>query len=265
MTGVDMLDEATDKSSGKALDDYTRFLVRDGLRGARLGIARSKFFDYNGATVRLIESAIDLMKQQGAVIVDPADIATAGQFDDSEFEVLLYEFKAGLNKYLADLGPNAPVRSLKDIIEFNERNNAREMPFFGQEILSMAEKKGSLDSEDYRKALTKDLELSREKGIDATLDKHKLDAIVTPTAGPPPFIDLVNGDASFGSSSTPAAVAGYPHITVPAGYVFGLPVGISFFGRPYSEPVLIKLAYSFEQASKFRRPPQFRPSADLPK
>ncbi|MBZ5534968.1 MAG: amidase [Acidobacteriia bacterium] len=265
MTGVDMLDEATDESSGKALNDYTRFLVPDGLRGARLGIARAKFFDYNGPTVRLIESAIDLMKHQGAVIVDPADIATAGQFDDSEFEVLLYEFKADLNKYLAGLGPNAPVRTLKNIIEFNERTSAKEMPFFGQEILLMAEKKGTLESEDYRKALTKDLEFAREKGIDATLDKHKLDAIVAPTAGPPPFIDLVNGDASFGSSSTPAAVAGYPHITVPAGYVFGLPVGISFFGRPYSEPVLIKLAYSFEQATKHRRPPQFRPSADLPK
>lgn len=265
MTGVDLLDEATDESAGKALNDYTRFLVPDGLRGARLGIARSKFFDYNGATVHLIESAIDVMKQQGAVIVDPADIATAGQFDDSEFEVLLYEFKADLNKYLAGLGPNAPVRSIKDIIEFNQRNSAREMPFFGQEILLMAEKKGALDSEDYRKALAKDLEFSREKGIDATLEKHKLDAIVTPTAGPPPFTDLVNGDASFGSSSTPAAVAGYPHITVPAGYVFGLPVGISFFGRPYSEPVLLKLAFSFEQATKHRRPPQFRASAELPK
>ncbi|MGB7622831.1 MAG: amidase family protein, partial [Terriglobia bacterium] len=245
--------------------DYTRFLVPDGLRGARIGVARTKFFDYNGPTVRLIESAIDMMKQQGAVIVDPADIVTAGQFDDSEFEVLLYEFKTDLNKYLAELGPTAPVHSIKDIIKFNERNGAREMPFFGQEILLMAEKKGALDSEDYRKALTKDFELSREKGIDATLEKHELDAIVAPTAGPPPFIDLVNGDSSFGSSSTPAAVAGYPHITVPAGYVFGLPVGISFFGRPYSEPTLIKLAYSFEQAGRFRRPPQFRPGADLPK
>jgi amidase len=264
MTGVDMLDEATDESAGKALNDYTRFLLPDGLRGARIGIARTKFFDYNGDTVRLIESAIDIMKQQGALIVDPADIATAGQFDDSEFEVLLYEFKTDLNKYLTGLGPTAPVHSIKDIIEFNERHSAKEMPFFGQEILVMAEKKGSLDSDDYRKALTKDLELSREKGIDATLDKHKLDAIVAPTAGPPPFIDLVNGDPSFGSSSTPAAVAGYPHITVPAGYVFGLPVGISFFGRPYSEPVLIKLAYSFERASRFRRAPRFRPNADLP-
>jgi amidase len=265
MTGVDLRDEATDDSSGKALNDYTRFLVPDGLRGARIGVARTKFFDYNGPTVRLIESAIDMMKQQGAVIVDPADIVTAGQFDDSEFEILLYEFKTDLNKYLAELGPTAPVHSIKDIIKFNERNGAREMPFFGQEILLMAEKKGALDSEDYRKALTKDFELSREKGIDATLEKHKLDAIVAPTAGPPPFIDLVNGDPSFGSSSTPAAVAGYPHITVPAGYVFGLPVGISFFGRPYSEPTLIKLAYSFEQAGRFRRPPQFRPGADLPK
>ena len=201
MTGVDLLDEGTDESSGKALNDYTRFLVPDGLRGARIGIARSKFFDYNGVTVRLIESALDVMKQQGAVVVDPADIATAGQFDDSEFEVLLYEFKADLNKYLAGLGPTAPVHSLKDIIAFNERNSAREMPFFGQEILVMAEKKGSLESEDYRKALTKDLELSRDKGIDATLEKHKLDAIVAPTAGPPPFIDLVNGDSSFGSRS----------------------------------------------------------------
>lgn len=203
------------------------------------------------------------MRQRGAVIVDPADIPTAGQFDDSEFEVLLYEFKADLNKYLAGLGPNAPVHSLNEIIEFNERNRAREMPYFGQEILQMAEKKGPLASPDYLRALAKDLEFSRDKGIDATMDKYKLDALVAPTSGPPPLIDLVNGDPSYGSSTTPAAVAGYPDISVPAGYVFGVPVGLSFFGRAFSEPTLIKLAYSFEQATKFRRLPKFLASAEL--
>jgi amidase len=193
------------------------------------------------------------------VIVDPANIATAGKFDDSEFDVLLYEFKADLNAYLAGLGPKAPVRTLQEIIDFNERNKDREMPWFGQEIFLMAQKKGPLSEKKYRDALTRNLTMSRTQGIDATMNKHKLDAIVAPTGSPPWVTDLVNGDHFSGASSTPAAVAGYPNINVPAGYSHNLPVGISFFGHAHSEATLIKLAYAYEQATKHRRPPRFIP------
>jgi len=187
--------------------------------------------------------AIDVMKKQGATIVDPADITTAGTFDDSEFEVLLYEFKADLNKYLARLPSKVKVRTLKDIIDFNERNRDREMPYFGQEIMIMAEKKGPLTEKKYRDALAKDHLKARGQGIDAVLKKHSLDAIIAPTANPAWPTDLVNGDHFTGGSSTPPAVAGYPHITVPAGFTLGLPVGISFFGTAWSEPKLIRIAY----------------------
>ncbi len=264
MTGVDPRDAATTASTGKFFADYTQFLKTDGLNGARIGVAREKFFGYSPAADKLIEAAIDLMKRLGAVIVDPANIETAGKFDDSEFDVLLFEFKADLNKYLKEL-TSTSVRSLKEIIAFNEKNQSQELVFFGQEIMVMAEKKGDLNAPDYLKAIEKDNQLSRKEGIDATMDKHKLDAIVCPTGGPAALIDLVNGDPSGGgSSSTPAAVAGYPHITVPAGFVDGLPVGISFFGRAFSEPTLIRLAYAFEQASKHRRAPKLHHSAVLP-
>jgi amidase len=262
IAGIDPRDAVTRASRGKARNDYTQFLNPNGLKGARVGVAR-KFFGFNPKVDKLMSAAIDAMKAQGAVIIDPADIATTGKFDDSEFEVLLYEFKADLNAYLASLGAKAPVRSLKEIIEFNERNREKEMPYFEQEILIRAEAKGPLTSPAYRKALAKNLRLSRTEGIDAVMLKHRLDAMIAPTGGPPWPTDLLNGDHFTGGFSTPTAVAGYPHITVPAGYFYGLPVGISFFGRAYSEPALIKLAYAFEQATKLRRRPQFLATADL--
>ena len=263
LAGVDPADPATRESAAKGRPDYTKFLDPQGLRGARIGIPRKGLFGQSAPADRIAEGAIAEMKRLGAVIVDPADIATAGEFEKSEFEVLLYEFKADLNAYLAGLAPAARVRSLKDAIEFNEKNREREMPYFGQEIFVMAEKKGPLTEKAYRKALERDLRLSRKEGIDKVMETQRLDALVAPTSGPPSLIDLVNGDYGVNGSSTIPAIAGYPHITVPAGYDFGLPVGISFFGRAWSEPTLIKIAYSYEQATRHRRPPRFLATAEL--
>lgn len=260
LAGVDPRDPATSSSSAHGQNDYTTFLDPNGLRGARIGVARTKFFGYSDVTDKLINDAIDAMKAQGAVIVDPATIETAGKFDDSEFDVLLYEFKADLNSYLASLGPKAPVKSLQDIIDYNDRHKDQEMPFFGQEIMIQAQAKGPLTEKKYLDELASNLKMSRTDGIDATMDKYKLDAIVAPTGSPAWTTDLINGDHFSGASSTPAAVAGYPNINVPAGFSHNLPVGISFFGRAYSEPTLIKLAYAYEQSTKHRRAPQFIPT-----
>jgi amidase len=262
LTGVDPRDEATNASRGHAVADYTQFLDKDGLRGMRLGVAR-KFFGFSDRVDKLMNDLLAEMKRLGAVLVDPADIPTQGKFDDSEFEVLLYEFKADLNTYLAGLGPQAPVRSLKDVIEFNEKNRDREMPYFGQDIMIKAQAKGPLTSKPYLQALRKNHLLTRAKGIDFVMKKNRLDALVAPTGGPPWPTDWANGDHFTGGYSSASAVAGYPHITVPAGYVFGLPVGISFFGGAFSEPKLIKIAYAFEQATKARRTPKFLPTPDF--
>jgi len=263
LAGVDERDPATRESRGRVATDYTKFLDPHGLKGARIGVARKKLFGYSPAADQVVESALTVLKQQGAILVDPADIETEGQMGDNELLVLLYEFKADLNRYLAELGPGAPVHTLAEIIEWNRKHRDQEMPWFGQEILLQAEAKGPLTSPEYVKALTKNHELSRAQGIDATLAKHKLDAIVAPTQGPPWLIDLVNGDSGGGSSTTTPAVAGFPSITVPAGYAAGLPIGISFMGPAWSEGKLLSLTYAFEQATRVRRPPQFRPSADL--
>ena len=262
MAGVDPADPAT-VAGRRPSTDYVSALKTDGLKGARIGIARKRYFGYSPATDRLIDAAIADMKAQGAVIVDPADIPTASRLDDCEFEILLFEFKADLNKYLASRGAAAQVHSLKDLIAFNLREKDREMPFFAQEILVMAEKKGPLTSAAYQKALTTCRVRARTQGIDAVMTRLRLDAIVAPTGSPAWLTDLVNGDHFLGASSTPAAVAGYPSITVPAGFAYGLPVGVSFIGRAWSEARLIRLAYSYEQATRHRKPPQFLPAARL--
>jgi amidase len=260
LAGVDPLDAATASARGKA-GDYAASLEAGGLRGARIGVARKKYFGYSPGADRLIEEAIADMQRQGAVIVDPADIPTAGRLDECEFDILLYEFKADLNRYLGKLGPGAKVHSLADLIAFNSREQDREMPFFGQEILLSAEKKGPLTSPAYRKSLATCRARSRAGGIDAVMTRLRLDAIVAPTGSPAWLTDLINGDHFLGASSTPAAVAGYPSITVPAGFVHGLPVGLSFIGRAWSEARLIRYAFAYEQATNNRKPPQFLATA----
>jgi len=208
-----------------------------------------------------MEEALVALKEQGAVLIDPADFDTWGEFGDAELEVMLYEFKAGINNYLAGLGDAAPHQTLADLIEFNERNRDREMPYFGQEIFIQAQDKGPVTSADYIKALETCGRLAKTEGIDAVMDEHSLDALVAPTGGPAWVTDLVHGDHSYAGSSSAAAVAGYPNITVPAGYIHGLPVGLSLFGRAWSEPTLLKLAYAFEQATRRRRAPEFKPQA----
>jgi len=259
---VDSRDVFSMMRSGIMPADYTKFLDANGLKGARIGVQR-KSFGFNDAVDKVMNECIDAIKRLGATVIDPADIPTQGKFDDSELEVLLYEFKADLNKYLASRGASAPVKSLKDIIDFNEKNRDRELPYFGQDIMVKAQAKGPLTEKKYQEALAKNHLMSRTQGIDAVMMKNKLDAIIAPTGGPPWPTDLANGDHFTGGYSTASAVAGYPHITVPAGYVFGMPVGISFFARAWSEPTLIKFAYAFEQTTKARRPPKFLPTAQL--
>jgi amidase len=260
LTGADERDPITKSSRTKGHADYTRFLDAGGLKGARIGVAR-QYFGFNDATDKLMKEAIDLIKSLGATIVDPANIKTNGKFDATENDVLQYEFKTDINKYLAGAPSSVTSRTLADLIKFNEEHRAQEMPFFGQEIFEQSQKRGPLSEKKYRDALAKNHRLARTEGIDATLAKHKVDAIIAPTGGPVWATDLVNGDHFTGGYSSASAVAGYPHITVPAGLAFGLPVGISFFGGAWSEPALIKFAYAFEQGSKARQKPRFLPTA----
>jgi len=260
IAGVDSRDSVTAASSGKSVTDYTSFLDPKGLKGARIGVAR-KYFGFSDPVDALMNELVAEIKGAGAEVVDPADLPSHGKFGESEFMVLLYELKADLNAYLA-ARPGAPG-SLKEIIDFNNRNKSKEMPYFDQDIFIKAEAKGPLSTKEYTDALDKDLKLSRTEGIDAVMDQYKLDAIMAPTAGPAWFTDWINGDCSNGGSSNAAAVAGYPDITVPAGFIFGLPVGVSFFGRAWSEGTLLKVAYGFEQLTKVRRGPEFLESIKL--
>jgi amidase len=261
MTGKDPRDAATASSPAPA--DYTAALKADALKGARIGVARAQYFGYSGHADSLIDAAIALMQAQGATIVDPADIATADKLDACEIEVLLYELKADLNTYLATRGTTAAARTLKDLIAFNEKERAREMPYFGQELFVRAETKGPLTTPDYVTAAATCRRLARDEGIDPVMATQQLDAIVVPTVGPAWPSDLVNGDHISGGGSTPAAVAGYPSITVPAGWAGELPVGILFMGRAWSESRLIGLAFAYEQASKHRKPPRFLPTISV--
>lgn len=253
ITGVDPRDNATIPSSGRGAPDYTSFLDKAGLKGARIGIGR-KFFGKDARVDRIMEEAIAAMRDAGAVMVDDCELSPGQEYGDSEFEVLLYEFKTDLNAFLATVNPALGIRTMEDVIRFNEENKSRSMPFFGQEIFLQAVKKGGLDAKEYKDALAKNLRASREDGIDKALAKDRLDAILAPTGGPAWLIDLVNGDSFSGvSSSQPPAVAGYPAITVPAGFISGLPIGVTLLGPAWSEGQLIKYAYAFEQATKHRK------------
>jgi len=264
MTGIDKLDPATGASRKRSLKDYTKRLDYDGLKGARIGVARS-MAGTNPRILKIFELCIEVMKQLGAIIIDPADVPNFDKFGKTEVEVLHYEFKADLNKYLGALGEDIRVHSMEDVIRFNEENEDRVLPYFGQEHMITAQEKGPLSEKKYKAALAKNHRLTRKEGIDAVMQKFKLDALVVPSGTPAWTIDLVNGDAHTGDveSTSPAAVAGYPHITVPAGFVFGLPVGISFFGKAWQEAKLIKYAYAFEQATQYRRQPRYLPTASL--
>ena len=263
MIGRDPIDASTARNPASAPVDYVGALDPAALEGARIGVARKRYTGYSAPTDRVFEAAIAALRAQGAVIVDPADIPTAAQLDACESTILSHEFKADLNAYLKGLPPAARVHSLADVIAFNEREPAREMPYFGQELFIAAQKKGPLTTPGYRQALATCRTRARELGIDAVLRRLRLDALVAPTGGPAWTTDPVNGDHFSGASSTPGAVAGYPSVTVPAGEVYGLPVGISFIGTAWSERRLIGLAFAFEQATRHRRPPRFLPVAPL--
>lgn len=262
MTGIDPRDPITKESKDHAHTDYTKFLDEDGLIGSRIGIIRS-FFGFDGRVDEIMEQSIEVLKMKGAVIIDPIEIPSAKEHWDHEYQVLLYEFKETLNAYLSGLGSNAPVKSLNEVIEFNEANKEKVMPIFRQETMIKAQEKEGLDAKEYLDALETCRKLSRTEGLDKALKDNKLDALIAPTGGPAWLTDHVTGDHFSGGSSSLAAMAGYASITIPAGYIHGLPVGISFIGGRYSEPTLIRLAYSFEQVTQIRSPPEFKPSIEI--
>ncbi|HKW16941.1 MAG TPA: amidase [Terriglobales bacterium] len=261
LAGSDSRDPATQDADAKKQNDYTQFLDANGLRGARIGVAR-KYFGFSDSVDTLMNQLLGAMKNAGAVIVDPADLESFGKFDETETLVLMYELKADLNAYLASRR-DTQLHTLADVIAFNEKNKEKEMPYFGQDFFTKAQEKGPLTTKEYVDALAANHKLSREQGIDAVMDKFHLDALVAPTGAPAWVTDLVDGDHAIGGSSNAAAVAGYPNINVPAGFIFGLPVGISFFGRAWSEPTLLKIAYGFEQMEKARKKPEFLKTAKI--
>jgi amidase len=259
ISGPDPRDPATVEADKKSKPDYTAFLNPDGLAGKRLGVAR-EFFDFHPKVEALMETALADLEKMGAVLVDPVEFPDNDELGSASFNVLLYDFRVDLEEYLRGLpGENTP-RTLAELIEFNESNKDREMPWFEQEIFLKAEETKTVSEVDYLKDLKKIQDFYRAKGIDKLMDEHKLDAIIAPSGGPAWTIELLYGDHGGGGSSSPAARSGYPNITVPAGYIHKLPVGISFFGRAWSEPVLIEAAYAYEQGTGHRKPPVFLPT-----
>jgi amidase len=263
MAGTDPRDAITGDASARVVD-YTRQLDRGALKGARLGVMRSHFGGRNDLVSAQVEKALEALRKEGAILVDIAELPNAGRLGTNELEVLLTELKASLPAYFADYAPHAPVKSLADVIAFNERNAAKVMPYFGQELFVRAEAKPGLEGKEYREALANNQRLSRSEGIDKVLAEHKLDALVAPSGSPAWLTDFIRGDFSGGGFSQPAAVAGYPHVTVPAGFVHGLPCGISFVGAAWSEARLVALAYAFEQATKSRRAPRYPKTVNVP-
>jgi amidase len=260
IAGVDPQDAATREGQGKAID-YAGSLRKDGLQGKRIGVCRN-FFGSSPAIDAVIEKELAVLKAQGATLVD-VELPNSDKYNDSELEVLLSEFRPDLESYLSGYAPHAPVKTMADVIAFNDKHAARELQHFGQEHLVAAQKKAGLDDKTYREALANNHKFSREEGIDKIMREQKLDALVAPTGGTAWLTDYINGDHYGGSFSSPAAVAGYPHVTVPAGYVHGLPVGISFVGGAWSEPALIAMAYAYEQASQRRRAPSFAATVNV--
>ena len=256
MVGRDTLDAATRNVPASITTDFTRTLDVDGLRGLRIGVARN-YFGFDSRVDALMEDAIRLMRDRGAVIVENANVPNADKYGTEELEVLLHEFKSGVNAYLSNLPASIPVHSLAELILWNEKNDDRELQWFGQETFTQAQKRGALGSAAYKRAREKCVRLSRREGIDAVLKRTRCDLLIGPTGGPAWTIDLVTGDHFGGGVSTAPAVAGYPHLTVPAGRVAGLPIGISFFGAAWSEAQLFRAGYAFEQASAHRVRPAF--------
>jgi amidase len=259
LAGEDPRDPAT---AGQARADYRAALRPEGARGRRIGVVRS-FTGIPRPVMPIFDAAVEDLRRLGAVVVDPVDLGAISRLDDPELVVLLHDLKADMASYLAARRPSGGARTLEDLVRFNQAHAAEELGWFGQESFEQAVAKGGLDAPEYREALALCRKVARDEGIDAALAKHQLDALVAPTGGPAWLTDLVNGDAFTGSSSTPAAVAGYPSITVPAGLLHGLPIGVSFFAGAYSEATLLSIAYAYEQATRRREKPRYLPTADV--
>ncbi len=262
IVGIDPADEVTADAETNRAPDYAAFLKDDALRGARIGLL-SHLDDFPVDVLHLVEDCARAMREAGAEIVDTVRITPAEDVRPPEMKVMKTEFKAGLDAYLSGLGPESPVHSLADVIAFNRANQASVMPYYPQDIMEESERMGGLDDPDYLEARRKCLALTRAWGIDRVLSDYSLDAIIAPTTSTPWLIDWVNGDNRSGSTAYLAAVSGYPAITVPAGYLHGLPVGLSFIGGAYREPALIGLAHAFERMTQIRRPPEFAPTVSF--